>query len=150
MTKGAGNYQNTAYQFHPIKPKTPHPLDETTSHSTRLQKTAAKSLVNPSLPLEGEGTVAHPAYFDVVKHTLLLDASCILRLTECHVTLAPFTTLAETASSLMAVTCAAQNSVPIFMLAPSCLRGRKNAGFLFRREGWGLWGAYEVHTVDMA
>ena len=30
-----------------------YPLDETTSHSTRLQKTAAKSLVNPGLPLQG-------------------------------------------------------------------------------------------------
>jgi methionyl-tRNA synthetase len=37
-----------------------HPLDETTSHSTRLQKTAAKSLVNPDLPPEGEGTVLPP------------------------------------------------------------------------------------------
>ena len=37
-----------------------HPLDETTSHSTRLQKTAAKSLVNPNPPPEGEGTIAPP------------------------------------------------------------------------------------------
>jgi hypothetical protein len=35
-------------------------------------------------PLQGEGTVAYPAYFDVVKHTLILAASCVLRLTECH------------------------------------------------------------------
>jgi NADH-quinone oxidoreductase subunit G len=34
-----------------------HPLDETTSHSTRLQKTAAKSLVNPNLPPEREGAI---------------------------------------------------------------------------------------------
>ena len=32
-----------------------YPLDETTSHSTRLQKTAAKSLVNPGSPCKGEG-----------------------------------------------------------------------------------------------
>ncbi|MCR4304428.1 MAG: hypothetical protein NUV63_09445, partial [Gallionella sp.] len=40
-----------------------YPLDETTSHSTRLQKTAAKSLVNPNLPPpRGKGQVigAHP------------------------------------------------------------------------------------------
>jgi hypothetical protein len=55
LPEGAGSYQNTAYQFHPTKPKTTHPLDETTSRSTKLQKTATKSLVNPNLPLEGEG-----------------------------------------------------------------------------------------------
>jgi hypothetical protein len=36
----------------------PNPLDETTSHSTRLQEDAAKSLV---IPLAGEGTTVAPA-----------------------------------------------------------------------------------------
>lgn len=39
----------------------PNPLDETTSHSTRLQTTAAKSLV---IPQAGEGTSAAPSVHD--------------------------------------------------------------------------------------
>ena len=49
-------YKMTDAMFHYTESrKPPHPLDETTSHSTKLQKTAAKSLVNPNPPLEGEG-----------------------------------------------------------------------------------------------
>jgi hypothetical protein len=59
---------------HPATSPHPNPLGETTSHSTRLQKPAAKSLV---IPQAGEGAnvarrTAKP-FFDETRHALGMD-----------------------------------------------------------------------------
>jgi hypothetical protein len=57
-------------------------LDGTPFSKTIATLVSWNSLEFTSLPIEGEGAAGNPAYCDVVKHTVILAASCALRLTE--------------------------------------------------------------------
>jgi hypothetical protein len=67
LANGHGKYAIPDDETHHARFPLPNPLNETTSHSTKLQKTAAKSLVIPQAG-EGANESLRELHFDV-RHT---------------------------------------------------------------------------------